>query len=135
MKDEQKMTTYTKHDLIEDVAKVANITGKDATNLVETVLSKLTSAMLEEKRVEFRNFGIFEPVTRKSRIGRNPKDPNSKLYAIPEQTIIKFHMGKTLADHFQQMAQSGVSAAEPILDKNLTSASPNVLNDTVMKDI
>ena len=45
--------------------------------------------------MEFRDFGVFEIVTRKSRIGRNPNKPED-VVVIPARKVVKFKPGKRL---------------------------------------
>ena len=44
---------------------------------------------------EFRDFGVFEVVTRKSRIGRNPNKPEDTV-EIPTRRVVKFKPSKKL---------------------------------------
>ena len=51
-------------------------------------------ALCEGKNIEIRGFGTYKIVTRKARIGRNPK--NSKTVQIPSKKAIKWKMSKIL---------------------------------------
>ena len=48
----------------------------------------MAEAMLEGRHIEFRDFGVFEVVRRKARLGRNPRKPD-ELYPIPARKIVK----------------------------------------------
>ena len=43
------------------------------------------------------NFGVFEVVERKPRVGRNPNSP-SKTVQIPERKVVKFKPGKVMRE-------------------------------------
>ena len=62
----------TKADLVEKVAKEAEMTKKDAEQLVEIIFDSIVHVERGEK-IEFRGFGSFRVRERNSRKGRNPK--------------------------------------------------------------
>ena len=45
--------------------------------------------------MELRNFGVFDVVTRKARVGRNPKNPTVTVQIPPKKTV-RFRPGKEL---------------------------------------
>ena len=45
--------------------------------------------------IEFRNFSVFEVITRKSRIGRNPHKPEDTVI-IPARRVVKLKPGKEM---------------------------------------
>lgn len=64
---------------------------------VQTMIGCMAEAMLQGRNIEFRDFGVFEVVRRKARIGRNPRKPD-ELYPIPAHKIVKFKMARKLAE-------------------------------------
>ena len=60
----------------------------------ESILKTLTEE-LAAKQYRFGNFGVFEVLTRKARVGRNPNAP-SKEVQIPERAVVKFRAGKEM---------------------------------------
>lgn len=63
----------TKADLIEVVAKKANLTSKAARESVQAVFSVITDALKKGDKVVVTGFGTFMVRSRKSRVGRNPQ--------------------------------------------------------------
>jgi integration host factor subunit beta len=67
---------------------------------VNAFLKKVIETLSQGDRLEFREFGVFEVVTRKERIGRNPREA-SKSITIPKKNTVKFtpgsHMKKMTA--------------------------------------
>ena len=45
--------------------------------------------------MELRNFGVFDVVTRKARVGRNPKMPEVTVQ-IPAKAKVRFRAGKEM---------------------------------------
>jgi len=71
-----------------------NILHKDLERIVDIVFFEIVKALCEGKNIEIRGFGTYKIVTRKARIGRNPK--NSKTVQIPSKKAIKWKMSKAL---------------------------------------
>lgn len=87
--------TMTKRDLVLKLAEALDMKQQDAMDVVQMTLDTIMQALASGSNVEFRNFGIFELVRRKARIGRNPGAPENKV-DIPERIIVKFKPGKEL---------------------------------------
>jgi integration host factor subunit beta len=69
-----------------------NMIRRDIEKILEIVLSEITNALCEGKNIEIRGFGTYKTVTRKARIGRNPK--NSETITIPAKKAIKWKISK-----------------------------------------
>lgn len=88
--------TYTKAELVKKLAAGMAVSNDVAENCVEVALNAISEALLAGKRVEFRNFGVFEVVVRQPKLGRNPKKP-TVTYLIPSRKTVRFKAGKWLA--------------------------------------
>jgi len=55
----------------------------------------MTEYLSDGDRLEFRDFGVFEVVKRKQKIGRNPKNAAVPII-IPERKAVKFTPGKKM---------------------------------------
>tara|TARA_B100000029_G_scaffold188852_1_gene186567 strand:+ start:9226 stop:9537 length:312 start_codon:yes stop_codon:yes gene_type:complete len=71
-----------------------NIRRKDIEKILEIIFFEIIETLSRGENIEIRGFGTYKVVTRKARIGRNPK--NSKLVEIPEKKAIRWKMGKML---------------------------------------
>ena len=71
-----------------------NILRKDLERIVDIVFFEIVKALCEGNNIEIRGFGTYKIVTRKARIGRNPK--NSEAVQIPAKKAIKWRMSKIL---------------------------------------
>ena len=75
-------------------------------NVVQEFLDDVTDALASGDRLEFRDFGVFEIVTRKQKIGRNPKNAHVPI-VIPERKAVKFTPGKKM----KQLVEEGKKAS------------------------
>ena len=86
----------TKAELVEDVARAAELTKKDAERLVEIVFESIIETLNHGEKIELRGFGSFRVRERGARRGRNPKtgDPVD----IPAKRVPYFKPGKELKE-------------------------------------
>lgn len=92
-----KKINRTKKQLIDSIADENQISLNDVREVIHAFLDKVTESLANGDRLEFRNFGIFESVKRKQKIGRNPKIANIPII-IPARRIVKFTTGKRLEE-------------------------------------
>ena len=87
--------TVTKKKLINAISQEKGMHPNDVRNVVQAFLEKLSEYLVEGYRLEFRDFGVFEVVTRKQKVGRNPKNADVPII-IPERKAVKFTPGKNM---------------------------------------
>jgi nucleoid DNA-binding protein len=88
-------TALTKHDVVMKLNSETRLTQPEAAVALQLVLDTITESLASGGHVEFRDFGVFEVVTRKSRIGRNPNKPEDTV-EIPERKVVKFKPSKKM---------------------------------------
>lgn len=92
------MSSFTRHDFAQELSHKLNIPVSRAYEQVDACLTAMGEALCKGQRIELRNFGVFEVVLRKPKIGRNPQKPQAGQYLIPERRAVRFRMGKVLSD-------------------------------------
>ncbi|MFZ2153605.1 MAG: HU family DNA-binding protein [Candidatus Moraniibacteriota bacterium] len=85
-----------KGDLVDAVAAKTDLSKKDVTAVIETLLDKVTEELRKGNKVTLTGFGIFKTSKRAARVGRNPQTGAS--IKIPAATVPKFSAGKGLKD-------------------------------------
>jgi integration host factor subunit beta len=91
----QSKKSITKKKLIKLVAEEVNISFEEAEVIFFAFLEKVTECLAQGERLEFRDFGIFEVIRRKQKIGRNPKRADVSI-VIPARLAVKFTPGKKM---------------------------------------
>jgi integration host factor subunit beta len=86
----------TKADLVEQVAGEAEMTKKDAEQLVEIIFDSIIGALNKGEKIELRGFGSFRVRERDARKGRNPK--TGTAVEIPAKRVAYFKPGKELKE-------------------------------------
>lgn len=90
-----KKNTMTKKRLINSIATEKELHPSDVRHVIQSFLDKMTECLAEGERLEFRDFGVFEVVERKQKIGRNPKNAAVPII-IPARNAVKFTPGKKM---------------------------------------
>ncbi len=89
------MATITKKKLIQKISQMRGMHPNDVRNVIQAFLDAMTDTLSQGDRLEFRDFGVFEIVKRKQKIGRNPKNAAVPII-IPPRNAVKFTPGKKM---------------------------------------
>jgi len=84
----------TKRELIEVVAKKANLTNKAAREAVQAIINSIRDSLKRGEKIVITGFGTFSVRKRVERIGRNPK--TGEKITISARKAPGFTPGKTL---------------------------------------
>ena len=86
----------TKAELVDEVARVVQLTKKQAETIVNIVFDSIVDSLRSGQKIELRGFGSFRLRSRKSRTGRNPK--TGEKVEVPSKKIPYFKPGKELKE-------------------------------------
>ena len=81
-----------KEELVQEVAKKAKLTQKDAAAVVNGLMDTVQKTVAKGKKVTLVGFGTFESRKRAARTGRNPQ--TGKEIKISAKTVPAFSAGK-----------------------------------------
>lgn len=81
-----------KEELVQEISKKANVTQKEATEVLSSLIDTIQKTVAKGKKVTLVGFGTFEPRKRAARVGRNPQ--TGKELKIPAKTVPAFSAGK-----------------------------------------
>lgn len=92
----------TKAELIDELAREANLTRKHSEVIVDAVFGSIVESLQRGDKIELRGFGSFRLRRRGTRKGRNPKTGAGVL--VPAKTVPHFKPGKELRDLINRVA-------------------------------
>jgi integration host factor subunit beta len=98
----------TKADLVEEVAKVTELTRKDSEVIVDTLFESVIKALRVGDKLEVRGFGSFRVRQRNARVGRNPK--TGEKVEVPAKRVPYFKPSKELKDLINEDGTAGVGS-------------------------
>src|SRR5438128_12347815 len=102
---EAKAGVMTKAELVDEVARVVQLTKKQAETIVNIVFDSIVDSLRAGQKIELRGFGSFRLRSRKSRTGRNPKTGGK--VEVPSRKIPYFKPGKELKEKINKNVSAG----------------------------
>ena len=88
-----------KRDIVLKISQDTQIKQVVVKNVVQRTLDAIFEALRGGKRIELRNFGVFQVKNRKKRIGRNPK--TGEVVPVPERRTVVFKPGLEMKKHIK----------------------------------
>ena len=86
------MRTITKKKISQKIAHKIGMHPEEVQRVLQSLLQEIMLHLSNGHRFEFRNFGMFEVVEYKQKIGRNPKKPEIPV-VIPQRKQVRFRPG------------------------------------------
>ena len=124
--------SMTKAALVEEVARVADLTKKHSEVIVDAVVQSIIDALHRGEKIELRGFGSFRLRRREPRKGRNPK--TGDRVDVPSKRVPYFKPGKEL----KELINSEDVETAPSLDRGVEpdhgSASSTNENSSVASE-
>jgi nucleoid DNA-binding protein len=100
----------TKRDLVVRISEETSLVQQTVLDIVQKTLDYIAEAVAQGKKVELRNFGVFEVKIRRARVGRNPNSPATDV-RIPPRAVVKFKPGKEMRDAVLKLTPANGSPA------------------------
>jgi len=110
----------TKADLVEEVAKVTELTRKDSEVIVDTLFESVIKALRTGDKLEVRGFGSFRVRQRNARVRRNPK--TGEKVEVPAKRVPYFKPSKELKD----LINDGTTGEATTVTPPPTTAPPSM---------
>lgn len=92
----------TKKDIVRQLAVDLQVDQTLTRKIVQGTFDCIVRSLLEDGRIELRNFGVFEIKTRAARKARNPK--TNETVMVPPKRVITFQPGKNVASKVDGIA-------------------------------
>ena len=91
----------TKKELARKIAQQFGITQVLALEAVQMVFDGITATLLDEGRIELRDFGVFEVKRRRARKARNPR--TGERVSVPEKIAVTFKPGLEMEQRVNEL--------------------------------
>lgn len=86
------MITITKRQLAATIAEDTGQTKAAVQRTIQALFDRMTIELAAGNRFEFRDFGIFEPVSKNARRAHNPR--TLERVDVPASRRVRFKMGR-----------------------------------------
>jgi len=104
------MRTVTKKDLVDRIAERSKIKQIVVKDILQRVLDEIVEEIGQGNRLEFREFGVFEPTRRAPRAAHNPR--TLQRVPVPAKRTVKFKAGRILKQKLATLAATATSEAD-----------------------
>jgi integration host factor subunit beta len=91
----------TKKEIVRQISERLDLTQLKTKEIVQQTFDAIVKTLLEDGRIELRNFGVFEVKRRKARKARNPK--TGEKVNVPPKNVVTFKPGKEMEARVRQM--------------------------------
>jgi len=108
---ESTRETIAKRTLAERIAERMGLGQVQTLAVIQAFLDEVVTELGKGNRLEFRDFGVFETVTRKARTALNPK--TLEKVPVKSRTVVKFKVGRLLKDKVENLGQTPDPAPAP----------------------
>ena len=97
--------TVTRADLAEAVYQEVGLSRNESADLVEAILSEISSSLVSGDNVKISSFGSFLVRDKGRRIGRNPK--TGEEVPIEPRRVLSFRASQVLKDRINSSLTGG----------------------------
>lgn len=82
----------TKKDIVRTISEEVGLTQQQTKEIVQKTFDAIIESLVRERRIELRNFGVFEVKPRAARKARNPR--TGQQVDVPRKHVVTFKPGK-----------------------------------------
>lgn len=100
----------TKKEIVKQIADKIGLTQLKTKEIVQQTFDAIVETLLEDGRIELRNFGVFEVKQRKARKARNPR--TGERVDVPPKNVVTFKPGKEMEDRVRNLTNVPALASE-----------------------
>lgn len=93
----------TKKEIVKQISEELGLTQLKTKEIVQKTFDAIVETLLSEKRIELRNFGVFEVKRRKARKARNPR--TGERVDVEPKNVVIFKPGKEMEERVRKLDQ------------------------------
>ncbi len=101
----------TKKDIVKRIAEHTALTQVQTKEVVQKSFDAIIEAIVEEGRIELRNFGVFEVKVRRPRKARNPR--TGQPVEVPAKTVVVFKPGRIMEERVAKLDHHHTTQHQP----------------------
>jgi nucleoid DNA-binding protein len=99
----------TKKEIVRTISEDIGLTQLKTKEIVQKTFDAIVDALVEDHRIELRNFGVFEVKRRAPRKARNPRT-GDKVF-VPEKFVVTFKPGKEMEERVKELERQAAAKA------------------------
>ena len=99
----------TKKEIVKAISEQIGLTQLKTKEIVQKTFDAIVETLVEERRIELRNFGVFEVKKRAARKARNPR--TGERVDVAEKYVVTFKPGKEMEERVRLLEQAEAAKA------------------------
>ena len=113
----------TKKEIVKSISEEIGLTQLKTKEIVQKTFDAIVEALVEERRIELRNFGVFEVKKRAARKARNPRTGDS--VEVAEKWVVTFKPGKEMEERVRELREKEAARQAALAATAAKSSSPD----------
>ena len=93
----------TKKEIVKSISDELGLTQLRTKEIVQKTFDAIVETLVEERRIELRNFGVFEVKMRAARKARNPRTGGQ--VEVPAKFVVTFKPGKEMEAKVRELEE------------------------------
>lgn len=114
----------TKKEIVKEISEAIGLTQLKTKEIVQKTFDAIVRTLVDDGRIELRNFGVFEVKRRAARKARNPRT-GDKVF-VAEKYVVTFKPGKEMEERVRLLAEEAAAraAAQAAAEAGAPAAQP-----------
>jgi nucleoid DNA-binding protein len=117
------ISVVTKKEIVKTISDETGLNQQQIKQVVQKTFDSIVQTLVEEGRIELRNFGVFQVRPRAARKARNPR--TGRQVEVPEKFVVSFKPGKIMEERVNAISDTPLAQAirDAVASGQLESAS------------
>ncbi|MBN2473765.1 MAG: integration host factor subunit beta [Pirellulales bacterium] len=98
----------TKKEIVRTISEEIGLTQLQTKEIVQKTFDAIVDTLVKDKRIELRNFGVFEVKRRAPRNARNPR--TGAKVPVPAKFVVTFKPGKEMEERVRELERLAAAA-------------------------
>ncbi len=111
----------TKKEIVKTISEEIGLTQLKTKEIVQKTFDAIVETLVDDGRIELRNFGVFEVKKRAARRARNPR--TGAKVDVPEKFVVTFKPGKEMEERVRELERRAAAAAQAERNAALQAAA------------
>lgn len=115
----------TKKEIVRTIAEEIGLTQLKTKEIVQKTFDAIVETLVEDHRIELRNFGVFEVKKRAARKARNPR--TGEKVDVAEKFVVTFKPGKEMEERVRELERRAAeeAAERRLAEEQAAAAEPS----------
>ena len=112
----------TKKEIVKAISEELGLTQLKTKEIVQKTFDAIVETLVTDRRIELRNFGVFEVKKRAARKARNPRTGGQ--VEVPAKFVVTFKPGKEMEERVLQLEEAEFAREQAERAAQAAASSP-----------